>query len=622
MNKRLVCFALVLCMVLSMFLTACSSDEQGETAESGNTTLTMLCLTDRQIYYTDAEFALLSEAEKKTVEAAREQYEAVEAAINKITKAKFKTQLDIFYYTPEQYYDILEQKLTDTEAMLEEMNLAQKEYKAFCRNERKNGNNKEESWYNKFIAEHPEWEKYIENPTVVQEEIDLEKETEDVYPIVDENQVDILFVGSYEKYMEYIEKGWLSKLNDALNTNTAKKLTSFVYPTFLSAAKTDKGYFAIPNNAIVGEYTTLLVNKNLCDKYSDINQIKDLNSAMSLIKDVAKYEENVDPVWSESYLGFTNVHFWSVSYEQVDEEVDGEMVSTTKFDLDSKEFSVLASVFNADYTSPTTTPQYYAFENILNNKEFVNQLTALKTIEFENYQGAEGSTNEFAVGIIKASGAEIEKYENDYYTVTLEYPVATEDDLFNSMFAVSKFTSNLNRAMEIITYLNTEASFRNLFQYGINEVNYNLNGELCAVRTETNLYDMDIYTTGNMFIAYPDADRGMNYKTWEYAKAQDLEVASNPTIGFEIQADDDVDLANIDVVLAASKESWNSIQAAKNLDELNAAIKNASAQIEGGKYQKTIKQKAMVAIAEGDNDDGRSVYAIYHLWCINMGYIA
>lgn len=622
MNKRLVCFALVLCMMLSMFLTSCSSNEQTEATESGNTTLTMLCLTDRQIYYTDAEFALLSEAEKKTVEDAREQYEAVEAAINKITKAKFKTQLDIFYYTPEQYYDILEQKLTDTEAMVEEMNLAQKEYKAFCRNERKNGNNKEESWYNKFIEEHPEWAKYIEDPTKVEEEIDLEEEREEVYPVVDENQVDILFVGSYEKYMEYIEKGWLSKLNDALNTNTAKKLTSFVYPTFLSAAKTDKGYFAIPNNAIVGEYTTLLVNKKLCDKYSDINQIKDLNSAMSLVKDVAKYEKDVDPVWSESYLGFTNVHFWSVTHKQVEQEVDGKKVSTTQFDVDSEKFSVLASVFNPDYTADSTTPQYYAFENILNNKNFVNQLTALKTIEFENYKGKEGSENEFAIGIIKGNGSDIEKYENDYYTVTLEYPVATEEDLFDSMFAVSKFTSNLNRAMEIITYLNTEASFRNLFQYGINEVNYNLNSEDCAVRTETNLYDMDIYKTGNMFIAYPDADRGMNYKTWEYAKAQDLEVASNPTIGFKIESDDDVDLENIDVVLQASEESWNSIQAAKNLEELSAAIKNASAQIEGGKYQKTIKQKAMVAIAESDDDKGLSVYAIYRLWCINMGYIA
>ena len=44
-------------------------------------------------------------ADKK---ATREAYEKVEAEITKITKSKFKVNLDLYYYTEEQYYGVQE----------------------------------------------------------------------------------------------------------------------------------------------------------------------------------------------------------------------------------------------------------------------------------------------------------------------------------------------------------------------------------------------------------------------------------------------------------------------------------------------------------------------------------
>lgn len=614
MKKRLISLALCLVMMLSVFLTACGEDTSAEETDSGKMTLTMLVVTDRQVIYTDAELAMLSAEEKAEVEKAQAQYAAVEAQINKVTKAKYNTALKIYYYTAEQYYDALEEKMLNTEVKVAESATANKLYKALTRSEKKLGNVDPVKVYEIFAEQYPEYAKYIADPSATTEEPPEELD-EDIYPEVDGNQVDILFIGSYDKYVEYIENGWLSKLNDSLNS-TAKKLTAYIYPAFLSAVKYEKSYYAIPNNTIIGEYTVLLVNKKMCDKYSDITQVTSLATALDLMEVVAKYETGIDPYWCDSYEGFTNVHFWNITYE---DSVDEEGKPTRKFIIDNEKFSVLGTSYDADHSAvDAANPNVFEFKNILKEDAFVSQLLTLKTIEFEGYRGAKGSENDFAVGILKGSGEEIAAFEEDYYTVILEKPVATEKDLFGSMFAVSNYTTDLSRAMQIVTFLNTDVDFRNLFQYGIKGINYKLNGDDCAEATDENLYDMDVYKTGNMFIAYPDADRGMTYKTLENAKAQDLDVVTNPTMGFTIVAGDLPDLNLLKATNEASDSFYSQIEACTSVEQIKTVLAACIGEIEGGMYQKTIQWRAMSSVADGE--DNFSAYAIYHMWARAMGY--
>ncbi len=615
MKKILVSLLMCLVLVMCVFLTACGEESEEEAAENGKVTLTMLVVTDRQVIYTDSEFNALSAAEQAEVKEAQEQYAAVEAQLNKITKADYNTALKIFYYTPEQYYRALEKKMTETEIEVEESETATKLHRALTRSEKKLGNTDPAKVYEKFVEMYPEYAKYIADPNAAVET--PEELEEEVYPEVGENQVDILFIGSYDKYIEYIEKGWLSKLGDALNSS-AKKLTSTVYPAFLSSVKYKKEYYAIPNNTVIGEYTALLVNKEMCDKYSDITEVKSLASALDLIETVAKYEEGIDPFWCDSYDGFTNVHFWNISYKEIKENG---VVQSRDFEIDNEKFSVLGTSYNKDYDAIATgNVDVYEFKNILKDEAFVSQLKALKTIEFEGYRGEKGSKNDFAVGVIKGSGEEVAEYEDKYYTVVLENPVATEEDLFKSMFAVSAYTSNLNRAMQIITMLNTDEEFRNLFQYGIAGENYKLTVDNCAERTDDSLYNMDIYKTGNMFIAYPDADRGMSYKTIANAKTQDLDVVSDPTMGFALDMEDGPDLSLLDVTIQASNDIYAKIEACKTIEELEKVISDAISEIEGGRYQQTIQWKAMSHTIDPDADYF-SAYAIYYKWARSMGYV-
>ena len=111
MTKRLISLVLCVLMLMSVLLTSCAEEELELNTSASAITLTMLAVTDTQVYYTEEEYAALSEEEKAHVDAVKAQYDAVEEAINKITKSKYKTQLDIFYYTADQYYEMLEMKM-------------------------------------------------------------------------------------------------------------------------------------------------------------------------------------------------------------------------------------------------------------------------------------------------------------------------------------------------------------------------------------------------------------------------------------------------------------------------------------------------------------------------------
>ena len=285
MNKRLVCLTLSILMLLACVLTSCSSnttdaDAAGETVDNSAKTITMWIVTNDET--TD-------EAKK-----------AVNDAFTKITKAKFKTNVVIKYCTEDEYYDKLEEAIEANQYEIELEAKCAKELRQYLKAHK--GEGKDNATLTaEFYAAHPEYQKFqkVENDDEENAE-ETEEETvvnefgiaEIKYPDVKENQVDIFYLSGYDKYMEYYGKEYLSSLSEELTTSS-KKLNTYISSSLINGVQIEGGVYAIPNNVPIGEYTYMMIDKELFDAY--YQKIDKVNSVLDLetfLNDVKNYNDD------------------------------------------------------------------------------------------------------------------------------------------------------------------------------------------------------------------------------------------------------------------------------------------------------------------------------------------
>lgn len=527
MNKRLIALFLCLVMMLSVFLTGCAQDseedaknELEEAKVASNMTLTMWIVSESPV----------SESIRADVT----------KAINALTKAKYKTQLEIHYLSEEEYFE----KLTDA---MEAYAQTKKEQNA---------------------------EKPVETDTngeeagttveaIVTDENGMYR---DNYPIVLENQVDIIYIGDLYSNTEVDEEGkpkllmsgqqmynalradnWLSALDEAIKGD-AKKIKEFVSPTLLSAVQENGVTYAVPNNNVIGNYTYMCLNKEMMDRYSLQGHLTrgSITSfaneyVYQFLNQISIYEEKlnedsdyevlpVDATYEEC-LAFL-AYYWNIDTED--------------YSINSDEFSIFGTPLFG--THPNRGQNAVGVQSLLENEEFVSHYLTLNEYRMDKnnvfFREDENDQKEYdAYGVRFLSsedkGFEIEngigKYQGaDYYLVPVIYPTATADDIYGNMFAVATTTLNVDRSMQIVTYLNTNTEMRNLLQYGIEGQHYTIEGgKVSRVPDKAgNYYEMDIDATGNVFLAHLEPT--MDAAIWENGKKQNRDSLVEPMLGFDL----------------------------------------------------------------------------------------
>lgn len=454
----------------------------------------------------------------------------VEEAINKITKSKFKTQIKLHMPTLDEYYETIE-GIMQARVDEEENQQAAKDALKKAIREAKAQDIDTGVAISEFYEKHPEWVKYQETEASTDTE-ETEEETvlnelgmpEVKYPDETENQIDIIWIGGYDKFMSYINDDLLERLDESLSSSS-KKLKQYIYGGALDAVKTaGSGTYAIPNNTVIGEYTYLLLNKRLVDKYK--YTASDLNSVVKcsdFLADVAKYEPDVQPIVGE--LPVTLTKYWSIDPDTLE--------------INHDKFNIIGHGINDTSTLGTMfsfTGLFGTNAELASTTDYAKQLIAIRTYKDLGYVSEDtNTTKEYAMRVVKGGGELAEIYSEDYYMNIIESPRADYDDIFGSMFGVSVYTRNLNRCMEIITYLNTNSDLRNILQYGVEDVHYELDEDGLVHRLNDN-YMMDINKTGNVFMAYPE--EGMPANVWDYGKAQNTAAKTLMTLGLRFKDDD------------------------------------------------------------------------------------
>ncbi len=519
MKRRILSILLCLSMILTGILaTSCGKTTDGEKeTESGEGAGVSLVRSSMTL-------TLWIPVEEGTTE---ESLELVEEAINEVTQAKFDTAIKLYGVPTDEYEAEMEKQMADIQERIEKADKEAIERAKAEREAAKKGETLGPEWYTSSTDE-------IENTN------DLIVDSAAGYPHVEKNQMDIFLirdyetededgntvtVTGYETYKKYVENALIVGLDEEL-AGASKKLSSYIYPHFLSSVKAVNGsVYAIPNNRALGEYKWIVANGEAAEAlgYSE----KDLAN-LSVNKndlDAAKTTDNFVKKLAEKYPEMAAV------YGEIPTRYM-QYFSNGSFD----EFSAIAS-----YVTNATTLENVAIKNVLEISQYTDVVYLNEYFANNGYVNnkIDPEKDDFGFAIIEASAAEIEEYrERGYYCSVYEYPVVSVEECCSSMFAISSYTKSTSRAMEILTYLNTEEdSIRTILQYGMENVHWKrdeANPNMIIQLEDT--YNMNINETGNVYMTYPDygveVDFTQPMTNWTDAKEANKQSVYPVTMGF------------------------------------------------------------------------------------------
>ena len=483
MKKKLMSLVLLAGLLLSA-VTGCSSSTDTESAaeqaaKSAKTaTITLTAIT----------------GSSTTEEAIKD----VQAALNKITKSELKTQVILQLTTADKYVDFVDSQVAkieeeiaaaeEEEARIKEEKKAKKEAEKLANAGKKNRS----KWTTTTTAE-------TEEDTGDTQEMTQDEFGREImkYPDLEGTSLDILFISGIDMYNDFVEKEYLTSLNDEL-ANGSKILNKYIYPTILNAGRENSSTstcYAIVNNHMIGEYTYLLVDKTLAKKYSfDASKVKTLADCEEFLDNVKANEPDYVPLNKSVDLNY-------VYYCEGERSMVGTIIK------------------------PTYLPTSKAMpKNLLLDSSYQAHYALLDKLKAGNYIG---TGSKYAIEIVNGyiDAPEVNGWEDNYEVVVYEKPVATNDNVFNGMFAVSAYASDVARCMEVVTLLNTNAEYRNTYAFGVEGVNYEFN-EDGTVHMLNNDWSMDFFHTGNTYIGAVPETLPANYA--EIGKLQNIETIISP----------------------------------------------------------------------------------------------
>ncbi len=506
MKKRLVCLFVAVIMLVGM--TSCVQEHAIDIDDGTKYNMTLTLWIPTSPDTTDEAVA------------------QVESAINKITKKNFQTAIDIIAVAEDEYDEAIKKRVLEVEEAAKRTAEEEAKRKREEREAKKRG---------ETLAPLP-----TEAVTEIQYVTDENGELEAVYPAVKSDQLDIFCIRGYENFFYYADNSYIEPLGEYIDASS-KIIKSYVYPTFLEWGKIpgDSSIYAVPNAHVIGDYTYLLINKELCDGLfydptefvTTYERSSELNFPMfqQFVEDVGATSD-ITPLLDE-FL-HPNLHFWNS-------------------DKDHSKFSLLTSVTSDEDYDDTRR----VMGNIFNLSQFNKSFLMMKQLKEQGYIAEDpSSVEEFGAAVIKCDASEISQYEEDYYVQVIAKPRATTEDIYQSMFAVSAYTLDAQRSMEIITAINTDSTIRTLLQYGVHGTHWDYNDKLTedgeqTIKIISDDYKMNLMDTGNVFLTYPGENIPMSY--WESGKQQNIDSKLSPYLGFNDYITD----ANKDLIEALDKLS-------------------------------------------------------------------
>ena len=453
-----------------------------------------------------------------------EAIQKVQEAMNVLSKSEYKTQVILQLKTADEYVayvDAMAQKL-------EEEIAAKEAEEARIRAEKKAKREAE-----KIAAAQSKIRSIWATTTTADPDEETEgsqEMTEDAYgravlkyPELEGTHLDIIFVTGYDMLYDFEEKGYLEEISSEL-TSGYKILSKYIYPTFLENTKVEGGQYAVGNNRLIGEYTYVLVDKELAKKYN---------------------------VNTEYFYGMTELEGFldAVKANEPDDVPISETVEMNYVQYALGYKNMLSNIIKANYsTILTATPK-----NLLTQERYIYHYALMDKLRDGGYVGTGAEGEKYAVQFAKGNALtpEEEGWYDKYVVFEYEVPIAREEEVFSGMFCVSSYCSDVDRCMDIIEMLTTNAQYRSIYAFGIEGENYVLNDN-GTVHMLNDDWSMNFYHSGNTLIGLVPETLPANYS--EIAKAQNIHSIIAPYMKWKYEPEDEETKQLFEQYLALSEK--------------------------------------------------------------------
>ena len=486
MFKKVLSLVLAALMIfVAVMLTSCEKEGENASTERLPATISVLGIT----------------SEETTPEAVK----AVENGINELMGKLYKTHIDLRLVTADEYYDLVKERVElanyykNLDSAISNYNTSAITaanstivYKSFGK------------WKFKVSSVAATTMTTREKYTELKQQLNEYGILEDVYPEA-ESPIDVVMIIGKDMYDELDSMKVLRSIKDLISTEAYTKFTQYIYPTLFELMQATTGDIkAVPNNNLLADYTYIVVNKDLADKYDfDIETVEGYGDLKDFLANV-KAGENVIPMNTvPDALGIFNLF-------------DDGMISIGTYCDPMIGYNV------EENTS-------YKIQNVFDIPEYVSHVSLMEEYRDAGYFESATGSDEFAVDVIKGDASIADIYGDDYYVKVVQNPFADLSSVFGGMLAVSEYTSSYTRSLEFILELTTNPEMKNLFQYGIEGVNYKVNSDGTITRLDRS-YIMDNGTTGNVYMGYPE--EGMLPNQWTYVKKTNRDSLINPYLTY------------------------------------------------------------------------------------------
>ena len=117
------------------------------------------------------------------------------------------------------------------------------------------------------------------------------------------------------------------------------------------------------------------------------------------------------------------------------------------------------------------------------------------------------------------------EFDSDCFWYVEKTPTANRSAIFSSMFAISAYSIDPDRAMQVLYAINSNPEYRTMLQYGVLNTTYRLeNGVVEFPENPPYGYSVNPYYVGNYFALYPAKDLGETAELMSGWKIQNSEL--------------------------------------------------------------------------------------------------